>query len=337
MLNRVFLRGMITSTLILILALGVCLPNHGITMTQGEPGRCILLSQSQNDLSNLSVAIYESYYSSTDARVRESRTALISMFNWMNATVTVINRTHILDGALFAFELLVIPEGLGPFIENNLGEEAEEMIREWLSLGGSFIGVRGSSTIAVTDSFFEGREEQYDLGLVNGTTIGMPEIGHTLVTDIEVNRECTGPDLSDMPEAMSVLFRTGRYFVPDEGQELICIANYTFNNQPAMVAARYGDGNLFLSSPHFEYEENSDRDGTDYMDRYDDPDSEWPFLLRICHWLIADSSTVQNVTTWGETTTTTGDLEFPTEAIFLAGGIGVAVIIVLLAYLRRRQ
>jgi glutamine amidotransferase-like uncharacterized protein len=297
----------------------------------------LLSSQSQEDLSNVSVAVYESYYSSTDSRVRESRTALISMFTWMNATVTVINRTDILDGALFAFELLVIPEGLGPRIETNLGEEAEQNIRDWIALGGSYIGVRGSSAMAVTDGIFEGREETFDLGLVNGTSIGMPELGYTVITEVEVNRECTGPDLSNMQEYMSVLFRTGRYFLPDEGQDLIYIANYTSNNMPAMVAARYGEGTVFLSSPHFEYEENGDRDGTDYMDRYDDPDSEWPFMLRISQWLLDDSPTVQNATTWGDITATTGDQDFPTEVLLIISGIGGTVIVALFLYLRKRH
>jgi hypothetical protein len=135
---------------------------------------------------------------------------------------------------------------------------------------------------------------------------------------------------------MTVLFRTGRYFVPDPGQELIFIANYSFNNQPAMVAARYGEGTVFLSSPHFEYEENSDRDGTSYMDRYDDPDSEWPFMLRISQWLLDDSPTVQNATTWGEITTTTTDLLFPVDILFVVGGIGRMAIIAILVYLRKR-
>lgn len=290
-------------------------------------------AQSTNDLTNISVALYESYYSSTDLRISESRGALYNMLTWMNATVNIINQTDILDGALWAHELLVIPEGLGPWIERNIGDEGMQMIRDWLSAGGSYIGVRGSATMAVTDSYFEGSNTTFALGLFNGTSLGMADLGHTLMTDVEINRDCTGPDLSDMPETMSTLFRTGRYFVADPGQEIIVIARYTYNDLPAMIATHYGEGTVFLSSPHFEYEENGDLDGTDYMDRYDDPDSEWAFMLRITQWFLADSPTVLNATTWP--IPIADELFVPTEMLLAVGGLGVVVIIAILVFVKK--
>jgi len=291
-------------------------------------------AQSSNDLTNISVALYESYYSSTDLRISESRGALYNMLTWMNATVNIINQTDILDGALWAHELLVIPEGLGPWIERNIGDEGMQMIRDWLSAGGSYIGVRGSAAMAVTDSYFEGSNTTFALGLFNGTSLGMADLGHTLMTDVEINRDCTGPDLSDMPETMSTLFRTGRYFVADPGQEMIVIARYTYNDLPAMIATHYGEGTVFLSSPHFEYEENGDLDGTDYMDRYDDPDTEWALMLRITQWLLEDSPTVLNASTWP--IPIASDLPIPMEMLLVAGGLGGVVIVAILVFVKKR-
>jgi len=286
------------------------------------------------DLSGITVGIYEGYINSVDPRVNESRQALYNMFTWMNATVFIFNATDLLNGCLWACEILAIPEGLGPTLERRLTDDGLQIIREWIALGGSYIGVRGSAAMTFTGSYFEGVTTTFDLGLVNGTSYEVEELDSLQMTDVAINRECTGLDLSDMPVNMSVLFRTGRYFVPDEGQEIICIANYTHINQPAMIAAEYGDGNLFISSPHFEYEENGDRDGTEYMDDFDDPDSEWPFLLTISQWLIDSSPTVANISSWPYEPTI--PYQLPMNLILITGGIAVGLILGAVVILKRR-
>ena len=300
------------------------------------------IAQTQTDLSGVSVGIYDiGYY---DPRFNNSFTALIKMFEWMNATVSIFNATDIINGSLWACEVLSIPEGLGPTLEYKLKEEGLQAIREWIDAGGSYIGVRGSAAMTVQYSFFENRWTEFELALINGTSYEVEDLGHTTITNVTINRNCTGPDLSDMPEKMEVLFKTGRYILPNEGQELFYIANYSHSNLPAMVASQYGKGNVFISSPHFEYEENSDRDGTDYLDEYDDPDSEWPFMLTITQWLIDSTQTVRNITEWPiplpppttPTTSTTTSPSFPLELALLGGGLGIAVISVLVVFVRKR-
>ena len=292
------------------------------------------------------MALYESY-SRTDSRVNNSRTALYHMFRWMNASVQIVNTTDILYGALWAHEILCIPEGLGPYIENALGSEGMQIIRDWVAAGGSYIGSRGSMAMAVQNSYFEGSWSEFELNLVNGTTYGMPELGHTLMTTININQSCDGPDLADMPASYSILFQTGRYFVPAVGQEVHVIGRYQYNGEIAMFGTHYGQGTVFLSSPLFEYEEDNDRDGTSLKDRYDDPDSEWPMVLRVIQWLLADSPTVRNATSWEypvETptestipTTNVGNGQvLPTEYIVALGGVGVIALILIIIYVRKK-
>jgi hypothetical protein len=258
------------------------------------------------------------------------------MFEWMNATVRVFNTTDIVNGSLWACEVFAIPEGLGPTLEYRLKDEGLQAIREWIEAGGSYIGVRGSAAMTVKDSFFENRWTEFRFALINGTSYEITDLYDEEMTNVTINRECLGPDLSDMPETLSVLFETGRYILPNEGQELIYIANYTHNNLPAMVASYYGQGTVFISSPHFEYEENDDRDGTDYKDAYDDPDSEWPFMLTITRWLIDSTPTVCNLTDWPTTTTSDYSPNLPMDALLLGSGLGIVVIVVAIIYVRRR-
>lgn len=293
-----------------------------------------LIAPTQTDLSGISVGVYDiGYY---DARVNNSATALINMFEWMNATVRLFNTTDIVNGSLWACEVLAIPEGLGPTLEYKLKDDGLQAIREWIAAGGSYIGVRGSAAMAVKDSFFENRWTEFNLALINGTSYEITELDREEMTNVTINRECTGPDLSDMPETLSVLFETGRYILPNEGQELIYIANYTHANLPAMVASYYGQGTVFISSPHFEYEENDDRDGSDYKDEYDDPDSEWPFMLTITRWLIDSTPTVCNLTDWPTTTTSDYSPNLPMDGLLVSVGLGVVVISVVLIYVRKR-
>jgi hypothetical protein len=151
-----------------------------------------------------------------------------------------------------------------------------------------------------------------------------------------------------MPSSLSVLFVTGRYFVPDEGEDMIVIARYAHNNEPSMIATKYGNGCVFLSSPQLEYEENSERDGTDYKDHFDDPDSEWPLMLMVSQWLIESSiwgerptntevsTTNTNGTISSFTTDDTDTLQIPAEQIAMISGIAiVGIVLVLVVYAKR--
>ena len=114
-----------------------------------------------------------------------------------------------------------------------------------------------------------------------------------------------------------------------------------------MIAFEYGAGTVFLSSPHPEYEENSDRDDTTFGDDLDDPDSEWDLLFRVSKWLIEASSdeppstttttatAATNITTSTTNTTIPNTLDVPLIAV-TSTGCGILVLIVVV-YLRRKN
>ncbi len=257
-----------------------------------------------SDLSDLDIALYYGYDSYFDPRCNESRTALMHMLTWMNATYNVLQTQDILDGALWGHEILMIPEGLGPTIESRLGDEAIEKIRTWVGAGGSYVGVRGSAAMAVKDSYFEGSTSQFKLALIDGISYEVEGLPTQSMIQLQINQDCIEPDMSDESENITICSITGRYFEAYNKEDITIVANYTHINQPAMITSRYGEGTIFLSSPHFEYEEDDERDGTFYMDDFEDPDSEWPLILKVCRWLVEESPTVKN-STWSVPITTT--------------------------------
>jgi Trk-type K+ transport system membrane component len=132
--------------------------------------------------------------------------------------------------------------------------------------------------------------------------------------------------------------------------DAIPIMTYHENGEAGMLVCTYGSGTVFLSSPHPEYEEGDERDGTSFEDELNDPDSEWGLLLKVSIWLVetaepatttttsttstATTTTTATTTSTSTTTTTTMTPQNPMIIVSLVGGIGIVAIVLVL--IRRR-
>ena len=173
---------------------------------------------------------------------------------------------------------------------------------------------------------------KYGLGLFNGT-IGPAQGSGTVpyLINMTVNRDCEGPDLSDLPRSYMTMYWGSRSFIPLEGSEVYPIATYGVDGDAGMIAFRYGHGTVFISSPHPEYEEGSDRDGTVFSDSLEDPDSEYELLRRVMVWLIEESDYTP------EPSTTSGTTDPGITTMILLGGIGVVTLVVVLGLLYNKR
>ena len=159
------------------------------------------------------------------------------------------------------------------------------------------------------------------------------------------NQSSMGPNLSYCSANFSTMYYASQYFSPNPGMSVHTIARYEPHGRAGMIAFDYGHGNVFLSSPHPEYEEDSDRDDTDFGDDLDDPDSEWDLLLKVSKWLIdasdyvptSTTTTTMAITTNNTTpqtnstipsnnTITADPLNLPLIAIIATGGILIVLI-----------
>lgn len=209
-----------------------------------------------------------------------SRTALEHMFLWMGAEVTIIEPEDLSGGILNTTDMLVMPGGC--WCEERcaiLGEEMKNTIRSYIEGGGSYFGIDGGASYATNNrlNIFHGRLIADVLGATD------------FMTELEINCELTSPDLSQEPDSYEVFYEASGYFEADNMTGIHTIATYANTSLPCMIAFKYGTGTVFLSSPHPEYEEDGDRDGTDMYDLQVDPDTEWDFMLRICQWLLDES------------------------------------------------
>jgi len=209
--------------------------------------------------------------------LESSKIAVDNLFAWMHAKVGHVNATSIREGALADYDMLVMPAG-GGFGEQ-LQSEGMDTIRQFVTDGGSYFGICGGATFA-TD---------LGLNLFDGEYHPAVEGYGEFLIEMNVNRNSTGPDLSEEPESYEILYWNSGYYSKENMSGIIPIVTYPDTDLPCMIAFKYGAGTVFLSSPHPEYEEGTARDGVTYFDALSDPDSEWGLLLKVCRWLIQES------------------------------------------------
>jgi glutamine amidotransferase-like uncharacterized protein len=266
------------------------------------------------DLHDVNVAIYNGA-----GGLASSAIALQHLFLWMNATVRFVDGAGIRNGTLSTCDILAFPGGSMLSYRDNLESEGLDIVREFVRDGGSYFGICGGALFG-TDIFLDLFNGTYS-NPINGTGI--------YLTQMYVNRNSSGPDLSSEPDSYDVMYWGSSYFYGDGMSTAIPIANYSYNNKPGMIALTYGEGTAFLSSPHPEYEEGNIRDGTDFCDYLNDTDTEWLLLLKVSCWLV-DASITQN--------TTTG-IQLPDNIVLIslggAGLLGVAIVVYLMKFRTR--
>jgi glutamine amidotransferase-like uncharacterized protein len=211
-----------------------------------------------------------------------SATALFSMFQWMHAEVNYVNATDIQQNVLDGYDIVVFPGGDASEYSLFLGANGRNAVKDFVSAGGSYFGICGGSIFGTN---------QY-LGLFNGYATGAVNGSGTKLLQMIVNVNSTGPDLSDEPSTYDVLYwNSGSFYSNNETymSTVIPIALFPQNNGSGMLCCKYGNGTVFLSFPHPEYEEGSARDGTTQFDYLNDPDSEWTLLMKVSLWLVESS------------------------------------------------
>ncbi|MBN2229357.1 MAG: hypothetical protein JW779_07155 [Candidatus Thorarchaeota archaeon] len=233
-----------------------------------------LVFTSPGPLVGVRVAVYDDH-----GTTAASQFALESMFRWMGAEVTVINGTDVENGALDFYDIFVAPGGCWCDERCEILDDFE-IVREFVLNGGSYFGVDGGASYATS----------YRLGLFDGVLSADCNGSGDWLLEMNVNRDSTGPDLSDEPESYILFYEASGYFLADNMTGIIPICTYTDTGYAGMIAFEYCEGTVFLSSPHPEYEEGSMRDGTDFWDTDPDPDSEWNLMLKVVLWLVNEST-----------------------------------------------
>jgi glutamine amidotransferase-like uncharacterized protein len=284
------------------------------------------------DLSGVNIALYHGDASSSTS----SRTALQSMFSWMNASVDILYASDINEGDLANYDMIAIPGGWAGTYNVDLAGKGITEIRSFVEDGGAFFGVCAGAYFACDKLRWESGFLEYQLDLYAGYGVGpIEEIAdwpNYDMAEIAINQTSPLIDLTGEPANHSVMYYGGPWFEITDQEGIHTLATYTANNRSAMIAFEYEEGRVFLSGPHPEWEEDSDRDGSSWENGFDDKGSEWNMMLSVALWLVES----QAGTT--ETTSRTTDHTPPPDllgvTLIVIGATGAAL--VLLFYLRNR-
>jgi len=229
----------------------------------------------------------------------EGMTAAQKMFEWMGYEVTRISPSQINTGGLGGFDLICFPGGDMYCYSQDITAAGKLEIRRFVSGGGGYIGICGGAYFAAHTVYWQGAQlNMTPLALFSGKAIGpIDEIrGYSsyVMCQLDIVAQAH-PITTDEDSCMSVLYWGGPYLLPDAGSEAVVICDYHTTGNHAMVAFEYGEGRVFLTGAHPEFEEDSDRDGVALCDTLDDKGSEWPFMKRATRWCLGEASLSKSI------------------------------------------
>jgi glutamine amidotransferase-like uncharacterized protein len=190
-----------------------------------------------------------------------------------------INKSDVLNGRLLHGDigLLIMPGGESWTYLDDLGTKGAENIKNYVSGGGGYIGICAGAFFAT--SLREGGRATgpYGIGLLKATAYDGTALNTSPFIDGMMDFNIR---LNAFPQTQKIVLFGGPSFrvAPDEAAKIRLQVWSEFQqiNEPAMVAFEFGKGHVFLSGPHLEIEENQ----TDWGAEFNDPESDWPLLLR---------------------------------------------------------
>jgi len=210
------------------------------------------------------------------------------MFEWMDCIVVLLYAEDVNNEPLDKIDVLVFPGGSsGPYSED-ITAAGKEKIRKFVRDGGGYIGTCAGACFGSDTIIWLGTEyPEGNLGLFQGIADGpvneiypYPETGMCEINYMAPDHPIT----QGLGDTEWIYYWWGPKLIPYEGVDVDVIGTYAITDEPAMVAFEYGEGRVFLTGPHPEWEEDSDRDGYPPDDEHDDRGSDWPLMRNVTFW-----------------------------------------------------
>lgn len=179
------------------------------------------------------------------------------------------------------YEIILFTGGFAAEYKNYISDH--ENIRSFVKEGGSFVGTCAGAYYASDILRWQGTEYHYPLGFFDGRGIGplSGQIGwgETGTFNLDSNH----PANESFGQSLDFYYFDGPYFEPyDDQHKIEILARYAVNDQPAVIAGRYGEGKYLLYGPHPEIGGYS-ADSPDYnLDG--EEGAKWPWLYSTLHW-----------------------------------------------------
>lgn len=220
-------------------------------------------------------------------------TATANMFEWMGHSVELIDAGYINNQELDHFDLICFPGGNMYYYAQDIAISGKDKIRDFIDDGGGYVGICGGAYFTAERVIWQGRQlPMSPLALFQGTAQGpIDEIApypDCVMCAINVVKD-EHPITESEPDEIWVMYCYGPMLLPDSGIDIQILGEYVMVEQPAVMAFEYGEGRVFVIGTHPETDEDSDRDGVDFGDEFDDKGSGWDFMQKATLWCLGES------------------------------------------------
>jgi len=179
------------------------------------------------------------------------------------------------------FDLIWFPGGFAAEYKYYIKDH--ENIRSFIENGGMFVGSCAGSYYAADILRWLGSDYNYPLKIFDGKAAG-PLAGLIAWGEIaSFHLEKDHPANSGLNNIIDIYYFDGPYFKPYDHSSIEVLARYSINNEPAVIAGRYGKGKYLLLGPHPElggYSQGSPEFNIDGEDG-----AQWPWLHSVLLWL----------------------------------------------------
>lgn len=178
------------------------------------------------------------------------------------------------------FDLIWFPGGFAAEYKNFISDH--DNIRQFVENGGMFAGSCAGAYYAADILRWLGEDHQYPLKLFPGKAVGPLAglVGWGQITNFSLNQDL--PFNQGHPSSLPIYYFDGPYFAAYEGEDYTVLARYEVNNEPAVIAGRYGSGKYILFGPHPELGGYSDVSPDFNLDGAEG--AQWPWLSEALLW-----------------------------------------------------
>ncbi len=173
-------------------------------------------------------------------------------------------------------EIIIFPGGGAADYRYEISNH--DSIRNFVENGGLFIGFCAGAYYAADIFIWEGTEYNYPLELFSGSSVGplTGQIGWGEQALLKLNPD--HPANESFDHELDIYYFDGPYFIPHDSDEVDAgtikiLAHYDVNDQPAVIAGRFGEGGYLLFGPHPEMDDHEKGEGTN-----------WPWLYSSLLW-----------------------------------------------------
>lgn len=211
--------------------------------------------------------------------------AIVNFLDYCGLEQAAFNEDSLSDDSFQEnFDLIWFPGGFAAEYKNLLPPSAHTNISSFIESGGAFIGSCAGAYYAAGILRWQGSDYQYPLGLFSGTAAG-PLSGLIASGEVAAFHLDQDHPLNENFEAtLDMYYFDGPYFIPTADDRVFILARYEVNDEPAVIAGRFGSGKYLLLGPHPElggYSPGSPQSNLDGGEG-----AQWPWLEAVLDWFI---------------------------------------------------